>query len=97
MLTDGTLIEQMSNLVVATIPTREMTIREFGEHIIRFTGSASTLESKPLPADDPTVRRPDITRAKALLGWEPKVTFEEGIVKTIEFFKGRVAAGDIVA
>jgi nucleoside-diphosphate-sugar epimerase len=43
------------------------------------------------------VRRPDITRAKTLLGWEPRVPFEEGIVKTIDFFRGRVAAGDVVA
>ena len=76
---------------------REMTIREFGEHIIKFTGSSSKLDFRPLPQDDPKVRRPDITRAKSLLGWEPKVSFEEGIVKTIEFFRGRVAAGDLVA
>jgi nucleoside-diphosphate-sugar epimerase len=47
--------------------------------------------------DDPKVRRPDITLAKTLLGWEPRVSFEEGITKTIEFFRGRVAAGDPVA
>jgi dTDP-glucose 4,6-dehydratase len=76
---------------------REMTIKEFAEQILQFTGSNSQIIYKPLPVDDPKVRQPDITRAKQLLGWEPKVPFEEGIVKTIEFFKGRVAAGDVVA
>jgi len=76
---------------------REMTIKEFGEQIIQFTGSSSKLEFRPLPQDDPKVRRPDITLAKKLLGWEPKVTFEDGIEKTIEFFRSRVAAGDVIA
>ena len=75
---------------------REMTIKEFGEHIIKFTGTKSSFDFKPIPVDDPKVRRPDITLAKKLLGWEPKVSFEEGIAKTIEFFRGRVAAGDLV-
>ena len=76
---------------------REMTIKEFGEHIIQFTGTKSKFDFKPIPVDDPKVRRPDITLAKKLLGWEPRVSFEEGIAKTIEFFRGRVAAGDPVA
>jgi dTDP-glucose 4,6-dehydratase len=76
---------------------REMTIKEFGEQIIKHTGSSSRLEFRPLPQDDPKVRRPDITLARTLLGWEPKVSFEEGIAKTIEFFRSRVAAGDVVA
>ena len=76
---------------------REMSIKEFGEHIIKFTGTKSKFDFKPIPVDDPKVRRPDITRAKSLLGWEPRVSFEEGIAKTIEFFRGRVAAGDPVA
>jgi dTDP-glucose 4,6-dehydratase len=75
----------------------EMTIKQFAEEVIKYTGSTSRLDYKPLPQDDPKVRKPDITRARTLLGWEPKVPFSEGIVKTIEFFKGRVAAGDIVA
>jgi len=75
---------------------REMTIKEFGEHIIKFTGTKSSFDFKPIPVDDPKVRRPDITLARKLLGWEPKVSFEEGIAKTIEFFRGRVAAGDLV-
>ncbi|MEI6714915.1 MAG: UDP-glucuronic acid decarboxylase family protein [Verrucomicrobiota bacterium] len=69
---------------------REMTIREFGEHIIEITGAKSQLEYRPLPVDDPKVRQPDITRAKTILGWEPKVPFEEGIRHTIEFFRSRL-------
>jgi len=69
---------------------REMTIKEIAETIIRMTGSKSKLIYKPLPTDDPKQRRPDITRARTLLGWEPKVQLEEGLVKTIEYFKARV-------
>ena len=67
-----------------------MTIKEFGEEIIRITGTKAQLEYKPLPVDDPKVRQPDITRAKTILGWEPKVDFDEGIRKTIEYFRGEV-------
>ena len=71
---------------------REMTIKQFGEEIIRITGSASQMEYRPLPVDDPKVRQPDITRAKKVLGWEPKVSFEEGIKKTIDYFRDRLKA-----
>ena len=66
---------------------REMTIKQFAEEIIRITGAKSGIEFKPLPVDDPKVRQPDITRAKQILGWEPKVEFEEGITRTIEYFR----------
>jgi dTDP-glucose 4,6-dehydratase len=66
---------------------REMTIKQFAEEIIRITGAKSAIEYKPLPLDDPKVRQPDISRAKKILGWEPKVHFEEGIKKTIEYFR----------
>ena len=66
---------------------REMTIRQFAEEIIRLTGTKSTIEYKPLPVDDPKVRQPDISRAKTVLGWEPRVNFEEGITQTIEYFR----------
>ncbi|MEI6350867.1 MAG: UDP-glucuronic acid decarboxylase family protein [Verrucomicrobiota bacterium] len=69
---------------------REMTIKQFAEEIIRITGSKSAIEYRPLPVDDPKVRQPDITRARNVLGWEPKVSFEEGIATTIEFFRNRV-------
>src|SRR5437870_11757289 len=66
---------------------REMTIKQFADEIIRITGTESTIEYKPLPEDDPKVRQPDISRAKKVLGWEPRVHFEEGIKTTIEYFK----------
>ena len=66
---------------------REMTIKQFASEIIRITGSKSAIEYKPLPVDDPRVRQPDIARAKEVLGWEPRVDFEEGIKTTIEYFK----------
>ncbi len=68
----------------------EMTIRQFAEEIVKITGSHSAIETRPLPVDDPKVRKPDITRARKLLGWEPKVPFSEGIVKTIDYFRPRV-------
>jgi len=73
---------------------REMTIKEFGEHIIRITGTHSKLEYRPLPVDDPKVRQPDIGRARSILGWEPKVDFEEGIRHTIQYFRGRVGPAE---
>ena len=69
---------------------REMTIKEIAETIIRMTGSTSKLVTRPLPTDDPKQRRPDITRATTLLNWSPKVQLEEGLVKTIEYFRGKV-------
>jgi dTDP-glucose 4,6-dehydratase len=69
---------------------REMTIKQFAEEIIRIIGADSTIEYKPLPVDDPKVRQPDITRAKKVLGWEPRVKFDEGIKETIEYFRERL-------
>jgi len=66
---------------------REMTIRQFAEEIIRIIGASSSIEQRPLPVDDPKVRQPDITRAKAILDWQPKVEFDEGIRTTIDFFR----------
>ncbi|HEX8077902.1 MAG TPA: UDP-glucuronic acid decarboxylase family protein [Chthoniobacterales bacterium] len=74
---------------------REMTIKQFAEEIIRITGTKSRIEHKPLPEDDPKVRQPDITRARKVLGWEPRVEFEEGIAKTIEYFKGCLERGEL--
>ncbi len=65
----------------------EMTIKQFADEIIRITGAKTEIEYKPLPVDDPKVRQPDISRAKQILGWEPKVKFDEGIRKTIEYFR----------
>ena len=72
---------------------REMTIKQFAEEIIRITGTKSPIEYRPLPVDDPKVRQPDIGRARKILGWEPKVAFEEGIVQTIEYFRGCLERG----
>jgi dTDP-glucose 4,6-dehydratase len=68
----------------------ELTVLEFAREIIRATGSRSRIVFRPLPQDDPRQRRPDISRAKALLGWEPRVTLAEGIVKTIYYFRSRI-------
>jgi dTDP-glucose 4,6-dehydratase len=68
----------------------ELTIKEFAERIIRITGSKSKLTFQPLPVDDPKQRRPDITRARQKLGWEPVVDLETGLTKTIEWFRSRV-------
>jgi dTDP-glucose 4,6-dehydratase len=68
----------------------EMTIKQIAETIITMTGSKSRIIYKPLPTDDPKQRRPDITRARTLLNWEPTVRLEEGLVKTIEYFGTKV-------
>ena len=64
----------------------EFTIRELAEKVIELTGSKSKLVFKPLPQDDPKQRKPDITLAKKLLNWEPKIPLEEGLKKTIAYF-----------
>ena len=66
---------------------QEITIREFGEEIIKLTGTKQQLITKPLPQDDPKQRKPDITKAREILGWEPKVSREEGLRITYEYFK----------
>ena len=68
----------------------EMTVLQFAEKIIEHTGSKSPIVHKPLPEDDPQVRQPDITKAKTLLGWEPKVALDEGLAKTIDYFRARL-------
>ncbi len=73
---------------------REMTILQFAERILETVETKSEIEFKPLPADDPKIRQPNITLAKERLGWEPKVAFEEGIEKTVEYFRNYLAAED---
>jgi dTDP-glucose 4,6-dehydratase len=68
----------------------EMTVLEFAHQIIRATGARSKIVFKPLPQDDPRQRRPDITRARKLLRWEPRVPLAKGLASTIKFFRGRV-------
>lgn len=65
----------------------EITIREFAAEIIALTGTSSKIIYKPLPVDDPKQREPDITKAKKILGWEPKVNRAEGLKITLEYFK----------
>ncbi|MBD0259536.1 MAG: SDR family oxidoreductase [Cytophagales bacterium] len=65
----------------------EITIKQFGEEIIKLTGTKQKMVHKPLPQDDPKQRQPDITKAREILGWEPKVSREEGLRITYEFFK----------
>jgi dTDP-glucose 4,6-dehydratase len=72
----------------------EMTIEEIARAIIRLTGSKSRIVYGPLPEDDPKVRQPDITRARTLLGWEPKVGLEEGLLETLAYFKTKVKPDD---
>ncbi len=70
----------------------EMTILEFAHGVLAATGSTSKIEFQALPVDDPKVRQPDITKAKRLLGWEPKVKLEEGLRRTLAYFRARVEA-----
>jgi len=65
----------------------EITILQFAEEIIKLTGTTQKIITKPLPQDDPKQRQPDITKAKKLLGWEPKVSRAEGLKITYEYFK----------
>jgi dTDP-glucose 4,6-dehydratase len=91
-LVDGIIKLMLSN---ENMPTNignpaEMTIEQIAETIIEMTGSTSRIIYQPLPEDDPKVRKPDITRARTLLGWEPKVDLREGLTKTIEYFRTKV-------
>ena len=71
----------------------EFTIRQLAEQVVALTGSKSKIEFKPLPADDPKQRQPDITRARKTLDWEPKVPLEEGLKKTIIYFDDLLSKG----
>lgn len=68
----------------------EFTIRQLAEMVIELTGSSSPLQLHPLPEDDPRVRRPDISRAREYLGWEPRIPLEEGLRRTIPYFREQV-------
>jgi len=71
----------------------EFTILECAQAVLEVTGSKSELRFAPLPEDDPTRRRPDITKARRLLGWEPKIELNEGLKRSLAFFKAKAAAG----
>ena len=87
-LVDGVLrlMEADTNEPVNIGNPHEVTIEEIARTVIRMTGSTSRIVYRPLPVDDPKQRRPDITRARTLLKWEPRVTLEEGLLKTIDYF-----------
>jgi dTDP-glucose 4,6-dehydratase len=70
----------------------EISVLDFAKEIIRLTGSKSRIVFNALPQNDPKVRQPDITKAKRVLGWEPKVSREEGLRRTLQYFKGKVSA-----
>jgi dTDP-glucose 4,6-dehydratase len=89
------LIEGIHRLLMSDYPypvnignPSEISINQFAEEIIKLTGTAQKLIHKPLPQDDPKQRKPDITRAKEILGWEPKVDRAEGLKITYDYFKG---------
>jgi dTDP-glucose 4,6-dehydratase len=84
------LLESDENLPVNIGNPQEMTVLEFAKKIIELTASKSPIIYKPLPQDDPQVRQPDIAKAKRVLGWEPKVTLEQGLALTIEYFRQKL-------
>jgi dTDP-glucose 4,6-dehydratase len=91
------LIEGIYRLMMSSYPLpmnignpSEMTVLEFAKEIIRSTGSRSRIVFKPLPQDDPRQRRPDISRARKFLRWNPKVALAEGLVRTIDYFRKKV-------
>ena len=91
-LVDGIYRLMMSNEHYPTNignPT-EFTVKDFAELVIKLTGSQSTLTYEPLPQDDPKQRKPDISKAREVLGWKPKIELEEGLGRTLEYFRGRL-------
>jgi UDP-glucuronate decarboxylase len=90
-LVDG-LLQMMDTPHAVTGPVNlgnpsEFTIAELADLVIELTGTTSPVEQLPLPADDPVRRRPDITLAKKILGWQPTVELEEGLLRTIDYFR----------
>ncbi|HLC25859.1 MAG TPA: UDP-glucuronic acid decarboxylase family protein [bacterium] len=88
------LVEGISRLLLSDVSDpvnlgnpREMSVLEMAQLILRLIGSKSSIVMKPLPQDDPKVRQPDISRARSLLGWEPRVSVEQGIQETIAHFR----------
>ena len=86
----GRLLESGEHYPVNIGNPHEMTVLQFAKKILELTGSKSEIAYRPLPQDDPQVRQPDITKARKLLNWEPKVDLDEGLIKTIDYFRGRL-------
>ncbi len=74
----------------------EFTMRELADLVIELTGSRSEIVHRPLPQDDPTERRPDITRARDLLGWQPKIALRDGLARTIAYFDAKLSGETLV-
>jgi UDP-glucuronate decarboxylase len=92
----GGLIALMENAVGEVGPVNignpgEFTMLELAEKVLELTGSSSKIEHLPLPQDDPKQRQPDISRAKKSLGWEPTIALNDGLVKTIEYFRSSLS------
>ena len=73
----------------------ELTVKEIAALVLKLVGSNSQIEFRPLPIDDPQLRRPDISRARRLLGWEPEIELEEGLVTTIEHFAAEMSTAEV--
>ncbi|MGH7875541.1 MAG: UDP-glucuronic acid decarboxylase family protein [Candidatus Binatia bacterium] len=84
------LLQSDHHLPVNIGNPHEMTVVEFAQKIIQLTNSKSTIAYKPLPEDDPQVRQPDITKARKILGWEPNIKLDDGLIKTIGYFRSRL-------
>ena len=93
-LVDGILrlLESKEHGPVNIGSTDEVTVMQFAREIVELTGSRSRIVTKPLPQDDPKRRRPDITRAQTILGWQPTTTRRAGLERTVEFFRRRLSA-----
>jgi dTDP-glucose 4,6-dehydratase len=93
-LVDGILrlMDSDTNEPVNIGNPNEVTIEQIAGSIIRLVGSTSRIVYRPLPQDDPKQRKPDITRARRILGWEPHIGLEEGLAKTVGYFKTKLAA-----
>jgi dTDP-glucose 4,6-dehydratase len=86
----GRLLESGEHFPVNIGNPHEMTVLQFAKKILELTASESEIAYRPLPQDDPQVRQPDITKARKLLNWEPKVDLDEGLMKTIDYFRARL-------
>jgi dTDP-glucose 4,6-dehydratase len=91
------LVDGIYRLMMSSTPDpvnignpHELTIRTLAERIVALAGSRSRIVERPLPVDDPKVRQPDITRARTLLGWEPKVPLDEGLPRTLAYFRSKL-------
>jgi dTDP-glucose 4,6-dehydratase len=93
------LVDGIFRLMTSDVPDpvnignpHELTIRALAEKVIALTGSRSRIVSRPLPVDDPKIRQPDITRARTLLGWEPRVGLDQGLPQTLQYFRAKLGA-----